>query len=115
MFSIVQYTSCEKDQYLENFIHNIKKNEPLDPVNKKSIKSNITFELLALKNLWKNSDIIIKSVSKGGATIIMNRIDYQTTVTQLIANEEFYRRLQEDPYRKLRREYNKLIQGRKMV
>ena len=49
----------------------------------------------------------MKPLDKGGATVIKNR----SVTKNAIENEEFYKPLQDDPYKNLKRDYNKPVQN----
>ena len=53
-------------------------------------------ERVALKRLSNNKDITIKPADEGGATVILNTVDYITEAMRQLNNEEYYRRVEED-------------------
>ena len=52
-------------------------------------------ERVALKRLSNNKDIT-KPADEGGATVILNTVDYITEAMRQLNNEEYYRRVEED-------------------
>ena len=59
--------------------------------------------------MTKDGDVIIKPADKSGATVIMDRFHYETEINKLLSNEEFYKVLNKDPSKKVKKEYNKLV------
>ncbi|CAM2119844.1 unnamed protein product [Caretta caretta] len=51
----------------------------------------------AIHSLRNNSDFIIKNADKGGAVVIMNRLEYEREATRHLSNTTFYRPLPSDP------------------
>ena len=97
------------DENLEKFITNIS-NEPLSPTEKQNIKRNISHAQRKARNdLKDDGDIIIKPADKGGATMIMDKNYYQSEINKLLGNTDFYKQLDDDPYKKVKKEYEKLI------
>lgn len=66
-------------------------------------------EKLALDDLQKDADIVIKSADKGGATIILNRSDYQTECHRQLSNDCFYKKLNGDPTPRFKKEITQLL------
>uniref|UniRef100_H3AG43 Uncharacterized protein n=1 Tax=Latimeria chalumnae TaxID=7897 RepID=H3AG43_LATCH len=54
-------------------------------------------ELKVLKRLCKNPDIVILKVDKGGAMIVMNKLDCVAKTMELLGHTSIYRILQKDP------------------
>ena len=97
------------EENLEKFITNIS-NEPLSPKEKQNIKRNISHaQRKALNDLKDDDDIIIKPADKGGATIIMDKNYYESEINKLLGNTDFYKQLDDDPYKKVKKDYEKLI------
>lgn len=60
--------------------------------------SNISLnEKLAIQELSRDTDIIIKPADKGGAIVVQNMADYQKEAYRQLNDEEFYRRLHANP------------------
>uniref|UniRef100_H2ZXP3 Uncharacterized protein n=1 Tax=Latimeria chalumnae TaxID=7897 RepID=H2ZXP3_LATCH len=53
-------------------------------------------ELKVLKRLRKNPDVTLKA-DKGGATVVMNKLDYVAKTMELLGDMRTYRILQKDP------------------
>ena len=53
-------------------------------------------ERKALSSLWKRTDIVIKPVDKGSATVVMSKDDYLTRVMDHLNNTQFYEKLSDD-------------------
>ena len=45
----------------------------------------------------------------------MDMCHYETEINKILSNEYFYKILDEDHYKKVKKEYNKLIKMKKMV
>ena len=73
-------------------------------------KSNLTKEEhLALKNLRNNEDIIIVKADKGGATVIMDKSEYNLKTVHHLTTSGSYRKLERNPISKVIREVKKAI------
>jgi hypothetical protein len=65
--------------------------------NKKRISSNLSvIEQQALKELAQNTNIIIKPADKGGAVVILNKIDYINEANNQLKDKRTYTRLTKD-------------------
>ena len=61
-------------------------------------RKNLTLdERLALKELTKNTNIIIKPADKGSAVVIMNRLDYLKEGYKQLADTKYYTKLDNEP------------------
>ena len=79
-----------KDSMLNNIIHNIKL-QTMSPQKNNKNKSNIPLhQREALDKLMKNTDIVIKSADKGGATIIIDKIIYHSCMQKILDNRNTY-------------------------
>ncbi|CAH2284586.1 Hypothetical predicted protein, partial [Pelobates cultripes] len=68
-------------------------------------------ELLAVKSLKHNNNLIIKGVDKGGGGIVLlNKADYVNEAYNIIGNEEYYKALRCDPTQSIRNELKDLIE-----
>ena len=84
-----------KDNPIEEFSKNLKK-EILHCSNKKT-KDNISkAEKQALQELKNNNDIIIKQADKGGATVLMDRVDYMNECNKQLEDKQYYTELEND-------------------
>ena len=54
-------------------------------------------EYQAMRDLYKNPDITIKPVDKGGSTVIMKTEDYIAEANRQLSNQEHYKTLDEVP------------------
>ena len=67
------------------------KTESFEPKLNKNYKSNISFnQRLALESLSKNINIVIKAADKGGATVVIDKLDYHTSMCNIINDENTY-------------------------
>lgn len=55
--------------------------------------------MLALKSLTSDNLIIIKEPDKGGAIVVINKMDYHNEVTQQLSDYSYYTPIWEDPTR----------------
>jgi len=68
------------------------------PENNPQRKKNLTLEeLLAMEDLIKNTNIIIKPADKGSAVVIMNRLDYLREGFKQLSDVKPYIRLDNEP------------------
>ena len=68
----------------------------------KNTTSNLTpGEINALTELRNNTSIIIKPADKGGAIVILNRLDYIAEGLRQLNNTEFYRKIPKDNTKKI--------------
>ena len=91
---------CNRDLALETYIKAIKNDihRALDHDPRNHPHKNLTsWERKALLLLRTPTDITIKPANKGSATVVMSRWDYLVKVMSHLENENFYRRLDEDP------------------
>lgn len=83
-------------------------------------KSNISIkEKEAIKSLANNTDIVIKQADKGGAIVLMNRVDYISEAYRQLRNDTFYRRLEMDPTNDfkcvIKKELEQLVADKKLT
>jgi hypothetical protein len=72
-------------------------------------KSNISkMEHEAIKNLRNNENIVILKADKGGATVVMNRIDYNTKMIEHLTTTGSYKKLNNNPISKIIKEVKKV-------
>lgn len=65
---------------------------------RKKIKYNISRDKrIALMNLTRDKDIIIKQADKGGGVLILDKKDYETEVFRQLQDQTSYCKLQRDP------------------
>ena len=50
-----------------------------------------------MRQLYTNTDIVIKHADKGGSIVIMNTTDYIAEAEIQLNNPDHYEKLQEDP------------------
>jgi hypothetical protein len=87
------------DSPIPNFMNNIKKHVDLHLVKLKERKTgrpkyNLSYgEFQALKNLEKNSDIIIKPADKGGAIVILDRTMYIEKALEHLSDKNIYKKI----------------------
>ena len=62
-----------------------------------------------MRELYNNTNIVIKPADKGGSIVIMNTTDYITEVERQLKNPDHYEKLQEDPTLKYNTHINNLI------
>jgi hypothetical protein len=73
-------------------------------------KSNISkMEHEAIKNLRNNENIVILKADKGGATVVMNRIDCNTKMIEHLTTTGSYKKLNNNPISKIIKEVKKAI------
>ena len=63
----------------------------------------------AMRELYTNTDIIIKPADKGGSIVIMNTTDYIAEAERQLNNPDHSEKLQEDPTQKFNIHINNLI------
>lgn len=64
----------------------------------------------ALQNLEADTSIIIKPADKGGATVILDRSQYQNMVHQLLSDETVYEKVPCDPGNSIKAELDALVE-----
>jgi hypothetical protein len=80
--------------------------------NAKPPKNNINKnEHEAIKNLRNNKNIVILKADKGGATIVMNRMDYNTKMREHLTTTGSYKKLENNPISKVIKEVKKAIKA----
>ncbi|XP_045501401.1 uncharacterized protein LOC123698697 [Colias croceus] len=57
-------------------------------------------ESIALKHLRKNEDIIVLRADKGNATVIMDTSDYNNKMSEILSDENTYKKVDKDPTNK---------------
>jgi hypothetical protein len=67
-------------------------------------------ELKSINTLSKNKDIMVVKADKGGATVVMDKIDYERKMETLLSGGE-YQLLPEDPYAEYDAELRKITKG----
>ena len=73
---------------------------------KKNLKKK---EYQAMRELYTNTDIVIKPADKGGSIVVMNTIDYIAEAERQLNNPDHYEKLQEDPTQKFNTHISNLI------
>ena len=68
-------------------------------------------EKKALKDLGKNTKVVVKGADKGGATVILNREDYVQEGSRQLSDETFYQKLRSDPTEDNNFRINSFIEG----
>ena len=67
-------------------------------------KSNLSKEeSIALRSLNQNKDIIVIKADKGGAAVILNRVDYRSKMLDHLHNSGSYKKLPKNPLKKIAR------------
>ena len=98
-----------RDSDLEAFVTNVT-DIPLTPNDKSKIKHNLPkSQQNSIKSLTDDESIIIKEADKGGATVIMNKLFYQRKIEDMLSNQEFYERLDNNPHKPIMATYKKLL------
>ncbi|KAM7176581.1 uncharacterized protein RBU57_002185 [Macrochelys suwanniensis] len=64
----------------------------------------------AINSLRNNSNIIIKKADKGGAVVIMNKLEYEQEAVRQLCNSTFYRPLSSDPTEEYQKKLHHLLQ-----
>ena len=57
-------------------------------------------EFEALKSLKNNQDIVFLNADKGGATVILNKVDYRNKMLDHLLNSGSYKKLNKNPLKK---------------
>lgn len=84
----------------------------LPKYNKQQQKPNLSeSEKRALSELKRNKDIIIKKADKGGAVVILNRIDYINEAMRQLNDDKSYKKLDEDPSNYVFTKINKILKN----
>lgn len=100
--SIQGLNDVDKEQSHHDFTLTMRKAKPP--------KSNLSNKLLlALKNLINNDNIIILKVDKGGATIIMDKEDYNLKMRDHLYSNGSYKKLQHNLISRIIKEVKKSI------
>ena len=68
-------------------------------------------ETRALKELRSNTDIIVLPSDKGRATVIMDRDDYNSKLSEMLSDTTTYKKLNRDPLAALERKMNSTLLG----
>ena len=90
-----------REELLDNFILSTI-NIPIEPIEKANVKQNISkSEQTAITTLAKDETIVIKQADKGEATVIMDKIFYQTQVEKLLFNEDYYQKIDHNPQKEI--------------
>ena len=66
-------------------------------------------EIKALKNIRRNSDIIIKPADKGSATVIMDRQNYINEGHRQLGDDRYYKKIQEPIFMETRLKVNEIL------
>ena len=66
-------------------------------------------ERTAIKTLKQNKDIIIKPADKGAAIVVMDKTDYVGEAERQLANQVYYKRLEEPVFPKAIPKINKFF------
>ena len=92
------YCRPSREPYLNTYIEKLRQEITDRTVyNRRFQRSNLSKrERLALDRLSNNRDIIIKPADKGGATVILNTIDYLQEAKRQLDNDMYYKRIEED-------------------
>ena len=69
----------------------------------------------ALKSLCQNTNIVIKPADKGGAVVIMNKVDYINEGLPQLQDTKFYRKITKDPTKKTSLEITNFLKERKLL
>lgn len=99
-----------RSQALDNFVKSVQ-DIPLNTVGQtQNMKHNISAsERRAIKSLSQDKNIVIKEADKGGATVIMNSSHYQTMAEKILSDSTYYKKLDVDPQKLDRVNYNRLL------
>ena len=83
---------------------------PLTPNDKSKIKHNLSkSQHNSIKSLALDDNIIIKEADKGGATVIMDKSFYQSSIEDMLLNQEYYEQLDNDPHKPIMATYKKRV------
>lgn len=100
--------------HLHTFIDTIQEDFLKFDVSSLTIKTrrNLTRkEKLALKQLSKNKEIVIRAADKGGGVVIQYFFTYHREAPNILSDEEFYEKVLEDPFPGLERRFKELLKG----
>ena len=64
---------------------------------KPTFRDKTIMETRALKELRSNTDIIVLPSDKGRATVIMDRDDYNSKLSEMLSDTTTYKKLNRDP------------------
>lgn len=82
----------------------------------KAPKSNLNKEeLVALRSLNQNNDIVVLRADKGGATLIVNKAHYRSKMLDHLPNRWSYKKLSKNPLKKISRNVALAIKSSKSV
>ena len=89
------HNTPSKEPYINSYVENLKQDIKKEIL--QGHRENLNRrERAALKRLSNNRDIIIKSVDKGGATVILNTNNYISEAMRQLNNEEYYKKVEKD-------------------
>ena len=71
------------------------------------------FEWEAVKSLKDDNSIIIKQIIKGGASIIMNKENYESMVERILNDVAYYTKLNTNPEKDLQMKYIRFLKNYK--
>ncbi len=94
------------DTYVTTILRDLSQLHITNPQNNLSCN-----ELQALKELRADQSIIIKPADKGGATVILNRADYEAEAYRQLNNNQDYCRIPVDPTTRYVSEINKVLKS----
>ena len=101
---------CGKSPTLDTFI-NVVTNEILKPRPPPPTCHNLTaWEIAALKTISQNQNIIIKRADKGGAVVLMNRLDYIHEGLRQLNDTKFYKKIPKDTTNKIATDIQNFLQ-----
>lgn len=100
---------------MDNFAKNVNNIQLNNAENSpQQIRNNITRkERQAINSLANDTNIIIKEAYKGGAVVIMDTPHYKQMAEDILNDETYYKRLENDPQKMDRIHYNRLLEKHK--
>jgi len=66
-------------------------------------------EARALKEIKQDKDLMVLRADKGGATVVMDRGDYEGKMHDMLQDRGTYKRLENDPTIKIQRKMNRIL------
>lgn len=88
----------QRDRYLEMYISAVQKDIMRACSKVKPFRQNLSYEeRKSLDSLSRRSDVVIKPADKGGAIVILDKVDYLKEGYRQLENKDFYTELTEDP------------------
>lgn len=98
-----------RNKDLDSFINCIVEDICQEPQKRKKYSNLSRNELVALRELKNDEDIIIKPADKGGAIVLMNRADYINEANRQLNNQMFYEQVRSNQNEKISKKIKEFV------